>query len=69
VQTSVSTYRLERDIIAELLTKVSLPQAEIDDATDFMLKVIERHSGGRDLFKADGRKRARALPGLVPGAE
>jgi hypothetical protein len=69
VQTSVSTYRLERDIIAELLTKVSLPQAEIDDAADFMLKVTERHSGGRDLFKVDGRKRARALPRLIQAIE
>jgi hypothetical protein len=69
VQTSVSTYRLERDIISDLLTKIGLPQAEIDDAADFMLKVIERHSDGQGLFKADGRKRARALPGLVPGIE
>jgi CRISP-associated protein Cas1 len=68
-QTGANTYRLERDIIAELLTKVSLPQAEIDDAADFMLRIIERHSGSAPLFKADGRKRARALPGLVPGIE
>jgi hypothetical protein len=52
-----------------LLTKTSLPQAEIDDAADFMLKVIERCSGNVVLFKADGRKRARALPGFVPGIE
>jgi CRISPR-associated protein Cas1 len=57
VQTSASTYRLERDIIAELLTKASLPQAEINDAADFMLRIIERHSGGAVLFRADGRKR------------
>jgi len=69
VQTSASTYRLERDIITELLTKASLPRAEIDDAADFMLRIIERHSGSAALFKADGRKRARALPGLVPGIE
>jgi CRISP-associated protein Cas1 len=67
-QTSASTYRLERDIVAELLTKVSLPQAEVDEAADFMLRIIERHSGIAGLFKADGRKRARALPGLVPGS-
>jgi hypothetical protein len=67
VQSSASAYRLERDIIAELLTKVSLPQAEIDDAADFMLRVIERHSGSSALFKADGRKRARAVPGVFPG--
>jgi CRISPR-associated protein Cas1 len=69
VQTGASAYRLERDIIAELLTKASLPQAEIDDAADFMLRIIERHSGSSALFKADGRKRARALPGLVLGIE
>jgi CRISP-associated protein Cas1 len=57
LQTSASTYRLERDIIAELLTKVSLPQAEIDDAADFMLRIIERHSGSVGLFKPDRRKR------------
>jgi CRISP-associated protein Cas1 len=67
-QTTASTYRLERDIIAELLTKASLPQAEIDDAADFMLQIIERHSGGQGLFKADGRKRARALPEPVLGS-
>jgi CRISPR-associated protein Cas1 len=57
VQTSASTYRLERDIITELLTKVSLPQAEIDDAADFMLRIIERHSGNVTLFRPDRRKR------------
>jgi CRISP-associated protein Cas1 len=51
VQTSASTYRLERDIIAELLTKASLPQAEIDDAADFMLRIIERYSGNVALLK------------------
>jgi CRISPR/Cas system-associated endonuclease Cas1 len=69
VQTRPNTYRLERGIIAELLSKVSLPQAEIDDAADYMLQIIERHSGSAALFKADGRKRAHALPGLVPGIE
>jgi CRISP-associated protein Cas1 len=57
IQTSASTYRLERDIIAELLSKASLPQAEIDDAADFMLVLIERHSGNVTLFKPDRRKR------------
>jgi CRISPR-associated protein Cas1 len=61
VQTSASTYRLERDIIAELLTKVSLPQSEIDDAADFMLRIIERYSGSAPLFKPDRRKRKRML--------
>jgi CRISP-associated protein Cas1 len=57
VQTSASTYRLERAIITELLTKVSLPRAEIDDAADFMLGLIEQHSGSAPLFKADLRRR------------
>jgi CRISP-associated protein Cas1 len=57
VQTTASTYRLERDIIAELLTRVSLQQAEIDDAADFMLVLIERYSGNVALFKPDRRKR------------
>jgi CRISPR-associated protein Cas1 len=66
VQTSANTYRLERDIITELLSKATLPQADIDDAADFMLKVIERSpdqkSGDRGnvrLFKPDRRKRAK----------
>jgi CRISPR-associated protein Cas1 len=57
VQSSASTYRLERDIITELLTKASLPQAEINDAADFMLTLIERYSGSAPLFKPDRRKR------------
>ena len=62
VQTSASAYRLERDIIAELLTKVSLPQAEIDDAADYMLQTIERYAGvGYRLFKPDLRRRKRKL--------
>jgi CRISP-associated protein Cas1 len=57
VQTSPSRYRLERDIITELLTKASLPQAEINDAADFILRLIERYSGSAPLFKPDRRKR------------
>jgi CRISPR-associated protein Cas1 len=57
VQTSATTYRLEREIITDLLTKASLPQAEIDDAADFMLRLIERHSGSAPLFKPDLRRR------------
>jgi CRISPR-associated protein Cas1 len=68
VQTSASTYRLERDIIAELLTKASLPQAEIDDAVGFMLRIIERHSGNVTLFKPDRRKRKK-IPGSSPGTK
>jgi CRISPR-associated protein Cas1 len=54
---SASTYRLDRAIITELLTRASLPQAEIDDAADFMLRIIERYSGNVTLFKPDRRKR------------
>jgi CRISP-associated protein Cas1 len=57
VQTTASTYRLERNIITDLLTKASLPQSEIDDAADFMLVLIERYSGNVTLFKPDRRKR------------
>jgi hypothetical protein len=39
------------------LTRASLPQAEIDDAADFMLVLIERYSGNVALFKPDRRKR------------
>jgi hypothetical protein len=68
-QTTASTYRLERDIIAELLTKASLPQAEIDDAADFMLVLIERYSGSAPLFKPDLRRRKRSLSGRVGGCK
>jgi CRISP-associated protein Cas1 len=61
VQTTASTYRLERDIITQLLTMASLPQAEIDDAADFMLVLIERHSGNVTLFKPDRRKKSRSF--------
>jgi hypothetical protein len=57
VQTTASTYRLERDIITELLTKAGLLQAEIDDAADFMLALIEQYSGNVALLKPDRRKR------------
>jgi CRISPR/Cas system-associated endonuclease Cas1 len=67
VQTSASTYRLERDIIAELLTKVSLLQAEIDEAADTMLKIIERYAGAEyRLFKADLRRRKRVAKQVAP---
>jgi CRISP-associated protein Cas1 len=61
VQTSASTYRLERAIITDLLTKVSLPQAEINDAADFMLVLIERYSASAPLFKPDRRKRRNSV--------
>jgi hypothetical protein len=52
------------DIITDLLSKANLPQAEIDDAVDFMLVLIERHSGnGRCSSRIDVRK-----PGLFLSA-
>jgi CRISPR/Cas system-associated endonuclease Cas1 len=60
-QTSASAYRLSRDIVAELLTKASLPQAEIDDAVDFMLVLMECHSGNGSLLKPDRRKKTRSF--------
>jgi CRISP-associated protein Cas1 len=60
-QTSASTYSLSRDIVTELLSKASLPQAEIDDTADFMIVLIERHSGNVTLFKPDGRKKSRSF--------
>jgi hypothetical protein len=49
------------DIITDLLSKASLPQAEIDDAVDFMLVLIECHSGNGSLFKPDRRKKTRSF--------
>jgi CRISP-associated protein Cas1 len=61
--TGVNTYRLQRDIIQQLLDKASLPQGEIGDAADFMLKLIERYAGKEyRLFKEDMRRRKRKQP-------
>jgi CRISPR-associated protein Cas1 len=60
--TGASTYRLERTIITELLTKASLPQAEINKAADFMLMVIERNSDSV-LFKPDMRRKRNNVVG------
>jgi CRISP-associated protein Cas1 len=57
LQTGVSTFRLERDIIGSILDRASLSDREIADAADFMLQTIERYAGGdRTLFKADMRR-------------
>jgi CRISP-associated protein Cas1 len=58
LQNGVSTFRLSRDIIREMLDRVSLSEREIADAADFMLRMVERFAGGgRRLFKADLRRR------------
>jgi CRISP-associated protein Cas1 len=57
-QNGVSTFRLSRDVIGEMLGRVSLSEREIADAADFMLQRVERFAGGeRRLFKPDLRKR------------
>jgi hypothetical protein len=60
IQNGATTFRLSRDVISAMLAGVSLSEREIADAADFVLRVIERHSGavGRRLFKPDLRKRA-----------
>jgi CRISP-associated protein Cas1 len=56
-QTSSNTFRLSRDVIGEMLTQVCLPEREIAEAADFMLWLVERHSGGEQrLFKLDLRR-------------
>ena len=62
VQTSPSSYRLERDIIQQLLYNSSLPHERISEGADFMLQIIERHAGeGYRLFKQDMRRRKRKI--------
>ncbi len=62
VQTSASSYRLERGIIQQLLHKASLPQDRISEGADFMLQIIERHAGAQyKLFKTDLRRRKRKV--------
>jgi CRISP-associated protein Cas1 len=62
VQTGTSTFRLSRDVIGAMLTRVSLKERAVSDAADFVLQAIERHSGGeRRLFKVDFRRRKRTL--------
>ena len=57
-QTGAATFRLARPIIADMLSQCSLPECDVSDAADFMLRVIERYSGGeRRLFKADMRRK------------
>ena len=63
VQTSASSYRLERDIIQQLLHETSLSQDRISEGADFMFQTIERHAGeGYRLFKQDMRRRKREAP-------
>lgn len=46
-QTGASTFRLSRDTIGEMLDRSCLPEREIANAADFMLRMIERHGGGK----------------------
>jgi hypothetical protein len=58
-QTSAHSFRLDRPIISAMLSKVCLPERAVADATDFMLRMIERHAGGEwRLFKANLRRRS-----------
>jgi CRISPR-associated protein Cas1 len=62
LQNGASSFRLERDVIGEMLGRVSLPEREIADASDFVLQMVERYAGGeRRLFKPDLRKRKNSL--------
>jgi CRISP-associated protein Cas1 len=55
-QTSANVFRLDRDVCSQMLSKVVLPQHTINDAADFMLSLIERHSPmSHRLFKPDRR--------------
>ncbi len=66
-QTSATTFRLARPVIADMLSQCSLPERDLGDAADFMLQVIERYAGGeRRLFKADMRRRRRAVMEISP---
>ena len=60
VQTSASSYRLERGVIQQLLYKTSLPQERITEGADFMLRMIEKYADEQYvLFKTDLRRRRR----------
>jgi CRISPR-associated protein Cas1 len=61
IQNGTHTFRLSRDIISAMLAQVCLPERAVADAADFMLQTIERHAGGRRLFKADLRRRKSAF--------
>jgi hypothetical protein len=64
-QTSATTFRLARDVIGEMLTRVSLPEWEITEAADFMLRLLERHSGGeRRVFKAETKSAKNVYCGI-----
>jgi hypothetical protein len=64
IQNGVSSFRLSRDVIGEMLSRVSSSEREVADAADFMLQMVERHAGGkRCLFKPDLRRnRSERLP-------
>jgi CRISP-associated protein Cas1 len=56
-QTGANVFRLDREVCSQMLSKVLLPQRAINDAADFMLSLIERHSPtSHRLFKPDRRR-------------
>jgi CRISPR-associated protein Cas1 len=58
IQNGATTFRLSRDVIGEMLGRVSLSEREVADAADFTLRMVERYSasGKRRLFKQDMRR-------------
>jgi CRISP-associated protein Cas1 len=57
-QTGISTFRLSRDIISTMLSRVCLSAQETADAADAMLRLIERHTpDNRTLYRPDMRRR------------
>jgi CRISP-associated protein Cas1 len=57
-QTGADVFRLDREVCSQMLSKVLLPQRAINDAADFILSLIERHSPmSRKLFKPDRRRK------------
>jgi CRISP-associated protein Cas1 len=73
IQNGATTFRLSRDVIGDMLSRVSLSEREIADAADFMLRTIERYAvGQRGLFRPDLRRRnagARGGVGQTPAHE
>jgi CRISP-associated protein Cas1 len=58
----VTQHRIARPVISEMLTETGLPEREIADAADFMLRIVERYSGGDwRLFKPDLRRCSRKV--------
>jgi CRISPR-associated protein Cas1 len=64
-QTGASTFRLSRTITGAMLSRVCLPTEEIVNAADFILRLIERHANGPQLYKPDKRRRTAPSPFLL----